>query len=105
MRQEDFKEFQDHIRSQKLDPAFETVEAICVMSGPCAVIEIVVAQAANDSGIPMDWGYTGGRAFIHAKGDRDKARLAICRAFPLLDLDCGNGYLNKKRPTPVRAGQ
>lgn len=57
-----------------------------MLTGPAACIEIIVRKAARESGVEMDWGYIGGRAAIHANGERAKARSALYHAMPKSDL-------------------
>lgn len=74
------------LQKTKLDSKFENAPTVAMLSGPAIVIEAIVAKAQADTGIEMDWGYSSGRAFVHALGDAKKARSALYCAIPQSDL-------------------
>lgn len=78
---------EQYVRQSKLDKKFDAAPSVAILAGPAVCIEIIVRKAEKESGIEMDWGYVGGRAIVHALGDRKKARSALYAAFPQGDLD------------------
>lgn len=83
----DYENFQNAVRTAKNELDAPT---IAILSGPAVVIEAVVRKAEEESGIPMDWGYIGGRAIVRANGNVDEARLALAIAMPrMLNEDHG----------------
>ena len=63
---------------------------VAMLSGPAVCIEMIVRKASEESGIEMNWGYAGGRAFIHSLGDRGQCRKALLLALPESDLNPGD---------------
>lgn len=57
---------------------------IGMIAGCTEVCEIIVRKAERESGIPMDWGYIGRRAFIYVPKDADieKAKQEVGFALP-----------------------
>jgi hypothetical protein len=75
--------FRDAIRDAKLDDTLARCPVVAVLAGPSVIIEAMVRKAEENSGIPMDWGFVGGRAMIRANGDGDKARAALLAVLPV----------------------
>ena len=76
----------EDLQMAAMSKRFNKAVGVAVMSGPAVVIESIVWKAEQQSGIPMDWSYGGGRAFIYALGDVKKARSALYCALPQSDL-------------------
>jgi hypothetical protein len=74
------------LQNQQMPRRFFKAETVAILSGPAIVIEAIVMDASKDSGIPMDWCYQGGRAFVQAIGDKKKARSALYCAIPNSNL-------------------
>lgn len=81
-----YDELSAAVGASKLSDELANAPVVAVLHGPKEAIECIVQKASRESKIPMDWGYSGGRAFIHAKGDREKARSALYCAMPGGDL-------------------
>ena len=60
--------------------------SVAMLAGHAEVVEAIVKSAVEDTGIPMNWGYYGGRAFVHSEGDRVKCRSALRRMIPQTDI-------------------
>ena len=83
------KKFIDGIKAgmvQDLGKKFKGCVPVAMLAGPAVVIEVIVKNASAESGIEMDWGYTGGRGFVYALGDRKAARSALLDSMPQSDL-------------------
>lgn len=81
-----FKKLRDRVCRGKISAKLAKEPPVAVLAGPSLIVEIIVRHASIESGIEMDWGYVGGRAIVHAKGDRRKARRALFMAVPDSDL-------------------
>ena len=75
---------------QSLRPQFKNCVGVAILAGPAPVVEVIVKNAAAESGIDMDWGYIGGRAVVYALGDKRKARQALFMSFPQSNLDASD---------------
>lgn len=60
--------------------------SVAMLAGRSDVVEAIVQCAVKETGIPMNWGYVGGRAFVHSKGDRVQCRSALRRMIPQTDI-------------------
>lgn len=76
----------EYVGSARCSDEMRSAPVVAVLAGPAIVIEVIVRRASEESGIAMDWGYVGGRAVIHSKGDRAKSRDALRCALPVGDL-------------------
>jgi hypothetical protein len=85
-----FALFSESVRNSKLSDALKNAPVVAVLHGPCEVIEAVVQRASRDSGVAMDWGYSGGRAFVHSNRKREEARAALAAAMPGGDIGQGD---------------
>jgi len=79
---EEFQKLEDAVKASKLGHKFTSAPVVAILSGPSIVIEAIVYKASKNSGIPMDWGFSMGRAFVHAIGDVNKAAAAIRDVWP-----------------------
>lgn len=79
-----FEQIQNEVRDSKPDTSLK--EIVCCLSGSAVVIEFVVKKASINSGIKMDWSYTGGRAYVFTSDiyNIEKAKTAIEDAIPTL---------------------
>lgn len=76
---EKFEELQEIVRNSKIDEQFYCCEHIAIISAPAVIIDVIVKKASLDSGVPMDWSYSGGRAFVYALGDAASVKAAKLR--------------------------
>ena len=90
MQTKTLKKLKSLLRNSKLSSKFNSAECVAILHGPSVVIEAVVFTASEKSGIPMDWGYCGGRAAVYALGDATKARSALASALPGGDVNLGD---------------
>jgi hypothetical protein len=86
MTKKAFKQFQSKVQKSRQHPSFDTCPVAATLTGPCSVIEIIVADAVDKSGIPMDWGYMDGYATVRCKGNVKKARSALYCSLPQSEL-------------------
>lgn len=79
-----FEQVQKQVRDS--EPDISLTKTVCCLSGPAVVIEFVVKKASTNSGIKMDWFYTGGRAYVYTSDiyNIEKAKMAIEFAIPTL---------------------
>lgn len=105
MDQKTYQAFRNAVTLSEISRAMESNPVVAVLSGPAPVIECVVQEASRESGIPMDWAYSGGRAYVHADGDTQKARDALVWKMPtgLSLADLGQPARPRTKEAPPRA--
>lgn len=53
-------------------------KSLCVLAGPRSwTIEAWVQRTSKMAGVPMDWGFTAGRAFVSYLGDEEARRRVL----------------------------
>lgn len=82
MKTKIWEDLEASVKANAIDPILKNSPVVAIMSGTPIVIEAILYRASKASGIPMDWGYVGGRAIVHADGNAAKAVAAIQEAMP-----------------------
>lgn len=59
---------------------------VAMLSGENEVIEAIVKVASRKADCKMNWGIFGGRAIVHANGDKATCRAAIAQCVPQTDI-------------------
>jgi hypothetical protein len=59
----------------QLDQRFNEGDAVAIMAGPSVVIEVIVRKVSADTGVELDWGYSGGRAGIYVLPSATKEQI------------------------------
>lgn len=80
MNKKRWESLEKEVRRGKLHARFHNAPCVAILSGPTIVIEACVYIASKKSGIDMDWGFIGGRAFVYSLGDMEKSHNALCDA-------------------------
>jgi len=78
--------FSEAARNSKCDAKLYSQPGVAILTGRTPVIEAVVRTAVEDSGIPMDWHYVGGRGIVRSAGDPALCRKALYYALVKSDL-------------------
>ena len=64
----------------------DTWQVVAMFDSPLEVMEVLVQLASLKSGIPMNWGYYCGWAYVYSPGDRAACRAALALAMPRSDI-------------------
>lgn len=82
MKTNAFEKLEEEVRASKLAAKFTNAPVVTILAGPAIIVEAILYKASKNSGIPMDWGFIGGRAYVYALGDTNKAAEAIRDVWP-----------------------